>query len=409
MFGVVQEVVIGRQPIFNRDRDVVAYELLFRSNSENRANVIDGDMATGQVLLNAMVEIGLDNLVGNRLAFINFTRRFLMDENLLPPDKSRVYIEVLEDIEPDDEFVAALQRVSDAGYRIALDDFVFDDKYRPLVQLANTVKLDVRSLTRPQLQSNVKTLRDLGVQELLAEKVETQDEFEFCKGLGFDLFQGYFLEKPKIVSGKTVPTNRLITLELLAQLQDPKVRMDQLETIIGRDVTLCFKLLQSVNSSAIGLRRKVESIRQAIMLLGFDRLRMLASLISLSGFTEAPKALMGTALVRAKMCELLGVELKREDASSFYLAGLFSLLEVMLCRPLADVIAALHLTNDVSDAILKHEGVIGEVLHCVISVERVEWDGNDCLGLTSAQIQQAYLKAINAAEQSQAAVREAAA
>lgn len=197
-------------------------------------------------------------------------------------------------------------------------------------------------------------------------------------------------------------------LPCLAQLQDPKVRLDQLETIIGRDVTLCFKLLQSVNSSAMGLRRKVESIRQAIMLLGFDRLRMLVSLISLSGFTEAPKAMMATALIRAKMCELLGVELKREDSSSFYLAGLFSLLEVLLGRPLAEVVGALNLTDDVKEAILNHEGLIGDALRCVIAVERVEWDGTGALGLTPDQIQQAYFKAIAAADQSQAAVSETA-
>lgn len=387
----------------------MAYELLFRSNTENRANVVDGDLATGQVLLNALVEIGLDNLVGNRLAFINFTRRFLLDENLLPPDKSRIYIEVLEDIEPDDEFVAALQRVAQAGYRIALDDFVFADKYRPLVKLAHAVKLDVRTLAPQQLREHVTTLRDLGVRELLAEKVETPDEFVLCMDLGFDLFQGYFLSKPKIVSGKTIPNNRMVTLQLLAELQDPKVQLDGLEKIISCDVPLSFKLLQSVNSSAMGLRRKVESIRQAIMLLGFDRLRMLASLISLSGFNDAPQAMMITALNRAKMCELLGMDLKRDDASSFYLAGLFSMLEILLCSPLAEIIPALHLTHDVEVAILKYEGLIGEALACVIAVERVEWDGNGLLGLTPAQIQQAYLKAIAATEQSQAAISESAA
>lgn len=404
--GIVYEVVIGRQPIFDRNRSVVAYELLFRSNSENRASVLDGDRATGQVLLNALIEIGLDNLVGNRLAFINFTRKFLVDGNLLPPDKSRFYIEVLEDIEPDDEFVGALQRIAQAGYRIALDDFVFADKYRPLVKLAHAVKLDVRLLDRRQLQEHVNTLRDLGVRELLAEKVETPDEFAFCKDLGFDLFQGYFLSKPKIVSGKTIPNNRMVTLQLLAELQDPKVRLEQLEAIISRDVPLTFKLLQSVNSSAIGLRRKVESIRQAIMLLGFDRLRMLASLISLSSFNDAPQAMMITALIRAKMCELLGVDLKREDASSFYLVGLFSMLEVLLCRPLAEIIPSLHLTREMETAILDHEGTLGQTLECVVDVERVEWDGNGRLGLTPAQIQQAYLKAIAATEQTQAAVSE---
>lgn len=402
----MHEVLVGRQPIYNKTLDVVAYELLFRNSAENRANIIDGDLATGQLLLNALVEIGLDNLVGSRLAFINFTRKFLMDESLLPLDKARIVLEVLEDIEPDAEFVQALQRAAQAGYRIALDDFAYSDKYEDLVRVAKTVKLDVRALDRKQLKEHVTLLRDRGVQELLAEKVETQEDFEYCKQLGFDLFQGYFLSKPRIVSGKTVPSNRMVTLQLLSQLQDPKVRVEQLDAIVGRDVTLSFKLLQCVNSSAMGLRRKVESIRQAIMLLGLDRLRMLVSLISLNGFTDTPQSVMTTALVRAKMCELLGQALKREDASSFYLAGLFSLLDVLLSRPLPEILNALNLTDDVKEAILNYEGAIGEVLRCVISVERTEWDGSSCVGLTPAQIQQAYLDAITATEACQAAVGE---
>ncbi len=400
------DVLVGRQPIYNRALDVVAYELLFRSSTENRATIINGDEATGQLLLNALVEIGLDSLVGNRLAFINFTRRFLMDENLLPLEKTRIVLEVLEDIEPDDEFVNALRRVADAGYHIALDDFAFSEKYAELVALAKTVKLDVRALDRKQLHEHVKLLRQRGVRELLAEKVETLEDFEYCKQLGFDLFQGYFLSRPRIVSGQTVPSNRLVALQLLSQLQDPKVRLEQLDKIVSRDVTLSFKLLQSVNSSAIGLRRKVESIRQAIMLLGLDRLRLLVALITMSGFSDAPPAMMTTALVRARMCELLGQTLKREDASSFYLAGLFSLLDVLLNRPLETIINALHLTDDVKEAILNYEGAIGEVLRYVIAVERTEWDGTSFLGLTQAQIQQAYLQAIATVEECQAATRE---
>lgn len=402
----MHDVLVGRQPIYNRTLDVVAYELLFRNSAENRAHVTNGDEATGQLLLNALVEIGLENLVGHQLAFINFTRRYLMDEGLLPLDKSQIVLEVLEDIEPDDEFIQALRRVSAAGYHIALDDFAFSEKYEALVAVARTVKLDVRALNRQQLQEHVSLLRQRGVQHLLAEKVETREDFEFCKQLGFDLFQGYFLSRPLIVTGKTVPGNRLVALELLSQLQDPKVRLEQLDTIVGRDVTLSFKLLQCVNSSALGLRRKVESIRQAISLLGFDRLRMLVSLITLSGFTETPQAVMTAALVRGKMCELLGCRLKRDDASSFYLAGLFSLLDVLLNRPLVEIITALHLADDVKDAILNQDGAIGEVLRCVIAVERTEWDGTGFLGLTPTQIQQAYLQAIAAVNASQAAVSE---
>lgn len=402
----MHEVLVGRQPIYSRTLDVVAYELLFRNSYENRARVTNGDEATGQLLLNALVEIGLENLVGNRLAFINFTRRYLTDDSLLPLDKAQIVLEVLEDIEPDDELVESLRRVAAAGYHVALDDFTFSEKHAALVDVARTVKLDVRALNRQQLQEHVHTLRQRGVPQLLAEKVETREDFDYCHELGFDLFQGYFLSKPQIVAGKTLPGNRMVALQLLSELQDPQVRVEQLETIVGRDVTLSFKLLQCVNSSAIGLRRKVESIRQAIMLLGFDRLRMLVSLITLTSFDDTPPSVMTAALVRGKMCELLARGLKREDASSFYLVGMFSLLDVLLSRPLAEIINALHLTDEVKTGILDLTGVMGDVLRCVIAVERTEWDGTGPLKLTASQIQQAYLQAIAAVQQSQAAISE---
>ena len=400
------EVFVGRQPIYNKALDVVAYELLFRSGSENRADVINCDEATGQVLLNALVEIGLDQLVGDRLAFVNVTRRFITDEGLLPLDKTRIVLEILEGIEPDEEFLSALRRVALAGYRIALDDFTYTEKLRGLVQLADTVKLDVRALDRRQLQEHVQLLRRHGVKQLLAEKVETLDEFECCKRLGFDMFQGYFLSRPLIVGSKTLPNSRIAILQLLCKLQEPEVGVEQLETIVSRDVTLSFKLLQCVNSSAMGVRKKIESIRQAIALLGLERLRMMVTLITLTNLISKPQAVMNTALVRAKMCELLGRALKRDDSSSFYLVGLFSMLDVLLSQPLEAVLHRLHLSDDVKEAILNSEGAMGEVLRCVLAVERVEWDGASCLGLTQIQIQQAYLQAIAAADKCQAAVEE---
>ncbi len=298
-----------------------------------------------------------------------------------------------------------MKRVAAAGYHVALDDFTFSEKYDALIRTARTVKLDVRLLSRDQLREHVAILRARGVPQLLAEKVETREDFEFCKELGFDLFQGYFLSRPRIVTGKAVPSNRLVALQLLSQLQDPKVRLEELDTLVGQDVSLSYKLLQSVNSSAMGLRRKVDSIRQAMLLLGLDRLRMLVSLITLNSFTETPQSVMTTALVRGKMCERLASGLKREDASSFYLAGLFSLLDVVLSRPLSEVVETLHLADDLKAALFRQEGVIGAVLQCVIAVERTEWDGGSCLGLPPAQIQQAYLQAIAAVQQSQAAVK----
>jgi len=397
------EVLVGRQPIYNASLDVVAYELLFRKSGK-WAGVVDGDQATGQVLFNALVEIGLDNLVGDRLAFINCTRRFIAEDGLLPPIKHRIVLEILEDIEPDEEFLGALRRVGQAGYQVALDDFVYTDKCAGLLSLADIVKLDIRQLGQPRLDEHVQLLRRRGVRQLVAEKIETLEEFEHCKRLGFDLFQGYFLSKPRLVRSRTVPGNRLATLQLLASLQDPDVSLEQLEAMIAQDVTLSYKLLQGVNSSAMGVRKKIESIRQAIAMIGLERLRMMVALIALSGLSNKPPAIMNTVLLRAKMCELLARALNRTDCGSFYLVGLFSMLDVLLNLPLATVVKELPLGDDVKEALLNQEGAPGEVLRCVVAVERAEFDGVTCLGLTPMQIQQAYLQSIAAADVCQAAL-----
>ena len=394
----MQDVFIGRQPIYNSKLDLVAYELLFRSGSENCASVIDGDSATGQVLLNTLVEIGLDNLVGERLAYINFTRRFLTDQDSLPFDKDRIVVEILETIEPDEEFIAAVRKVSQSGFKIVLDDFVFAEKFRGLVELADTVKLDIQALDRKQLKVQVQTLRECGIKQLLAEKIETHDEFEYCRELGFNLFQGYFLSRPQIVRGKVIPNNHLAALQLLAKLQNPDVGFKELERIIATDVSLSYKILHYLNSAAIGLPRKIESIRQAITLLGLQRLRMMVTLITLTGISNRPRAIMNIAVTRAKMCELLARMLKRKDFDSFTVVGLFSTLDVLLDSTMADVLKPLPLTDEVKEALLSCKGVMGEVYRCALAAERSNWDTARCVGLSQKQIQEAYLQALAAIE-----------
>jgi EAL and modified HD-GYP domain-containing signal transduction protein len=407
MHGVaMDDVFIGRQPVYDRNLDVAAYELLFRSGTANQAAVKDGNRATSEVFLNAMIEFGLDSLAGDRPVLVNVTRKFIVD-NLLPPlDKGRFILEILEDIEPDEEFVAAMQRVAAAGYRIALDDFEFADKYLPMVKLAEIVKLDVRGLGLERLEQDAKILRRVGVKQLLAEKVETLDEFEHCKRLGFDLFQGYFLSKPRVLTGKTVRSQRLSTLQVLTALRKPDVGFEQLETIIGRDVTLTYKLLRYVNSASTGVRKKVESIRQAVSLLGLERLRTMVTLLTLSEMKDKPAEMVHIALTRAKTCELLGQALNRKDCESFYIVGLFSMLDALLDAPLETVVQSLPLCDDVRVALLDREGAMGHALNCALAMERPGADDVRLLGLSAAQIQHAYLEALGAARESQAELRQ---
>jgi EAL and modified HD-GYP domain-containing signal transduction protein len=194
------DVFVGRQPIFDRHLDVVAYELLFRSGCTNWADIADGEYATSQVIHNVFMEIGLESLVGSKRAFINLTRDFILhhDTAMFPTD--RVVLEILEDIVVDAELIAAVRALSHQGYTIALDDFVFHEHLRPLVEVADIIKVDVLALDRPALWQNVASLAQYDV-ELLAEKVETRDDLACCWELGFDYFQGYFLCEPDIVTG----------------------------------------------------------------------------------------------------------------------------------------------------------------------------------------------------------------
>ena len=389
----MQTVFIGRQPIYDRQLNVFAYELLFRSDMENQATIVDDDLATCRVLIDSLMEIGLDNLVGARPAFINVTRKFLLGECPIPFDKERLVLEVLERVQIDDEVAAALRRLSGEGYTIAFDDLTFGDYRNTLVELANVVKIDVREFDAEQLRAQVQQMRRSPV-ELLAEKVETLDEYEYCRQLGFDYFQGYFLSRPRVIQGQRIPGNRLALLDLLAKLQNDHIELNELERSLCQDVGLTYKLLRYINSSAVGVRRKVDSVRQALALLGLKRLRTMVTLIALAGVDDKPLALMTTALFRARMCELLGAAVKRDDTSSFFTVGLFSSLDALLDSPMEVILRDVPLSDDLKDALLEFEGTMGQALRCTLAWERSDFATAGFLKVPAETVRECYLSAV---------------
>jgi EAL and modified HD-GYP domain-containing signal transduction protein len=388
------EVFVGRQPIFTRQLDVVAYELLFRSDEGNQARVMNGDQATSQVILNTFVEIGLDAIVGQKRAFINLTRDFLLHDYAPVFPAERVVLEVLEDIPVDAALIAAVRRLAAQGYTIALDDFIYHERLQPLVEVADIIKVDVLALDRRALREHSAALRQYNVR-LLAEKVETQEDFAYCQALGFDYFQGFFFCKPEIIKGHRVPANRFATLQLLAKLQDPAVHFRELEELISRDIALSYKLLRLVNSTFYALPRKVDSLRQALLLLGTEFITPWVSLIILSGIDDKPHELMMTAMVRAKMCELLAQAGGHSDTEAFFTAGLFSALEAIMDGTGEEVLRSLPLTDDLMAALLRYEGILGRVLHCTLAYERGDWQAVSCPGLDNTTITESYLQAFN--------------
>ena len=388
-------IYIGRQPIYDRDLNVVAYELLYRkSEQDNWADVTDGEHATTHVLNNAFMEIGFDALVGEYKAFINMPRGYIVSEQLLSLPPERVVLELLEDIAVDDEVVAAVQRLSQQGYIIALDDFVFHEKLVPLVQLADIIKIDLKVLSSESLVEHVKQLKQ-GDVRLLAEKVETQEEFDNCRQLGFDYFQGYFFSRPQIISSDKLPTNRLSILQLIARIYDPEVSFDELDRLISQDVTLSFKLLRVINSAAYALPRKIESMKQAVTILGIKNIRNWISMISFSGVDDKPSELFRSSMIRAKMCENLALALGVRDSDSCFTIGLFSNLDAIMDQPLTVLIMPLPLSTEIKQALLEREGMMGKTLNCVLAYEQGDWEKVVLDGLSPQQIRQAYAESLH--------------
>jgi EAL and modified HD-GYP domain-containing signal transduction protein len=395
----MDQIFIGRQPIFDADRNVVAYELLFRSGQRNTATVVDGDQATAQTLVNGIMDFGLDQVVGNKLAFVNLTRNFLLNQDRLPALQGRLVLEVLEDITPDPPIIDALKELVRRGYTVALDDFTYREELRPLIAIAQIIKLELPQIGLDALPSHVERLRKFNCR-LLAEKIETYEEFERCKALGIQYFQGYFLSRPETLSNKRLPANKLAVLQILAKVQDPDATLDELEKLVGADVALSYRILRFANSAQFAVSTKVDTVRRAIVMTGLQQIRTWVSLIVLARLDDKPPELLRIAIQRARLCELLARDLDRKPPESYATAGLFSTLEALLDRPIDEVLASLPLNDDLVAALRDQSGPIGEVLRMVLDGERGDWSACARLGIDTARISALYLSAIEWTEQS---------
>ena len=366
-------IYLGRQAIFDTRLEVAAYELLYRDGRQNAAVFTDDDTATRTVLTRALTEFGLDSVSDGRDVFVNFSPESLNREfaDLLP--REQTVIEVLETVEPDEPTVEAFRTLKNEGCRLALDDFVFEDRFAPLLDLADIVKVDLRLTDPADLEAHVAAMRKHDV-KLLAEKVETSEEYDRCRELGFDLFQGWFFCKPTIMEGRSLETDRIGTLRLIARLQDPSLEMGEAAELIAQDPGLSVKLLKFINSSACGLGRKVESIKHAAALVGRHKLKLWATLLGLGGMSDKPRELLIAANVRGRMCEQIGATAFGDDSGSYFTVGMFSLLDAMLDMPMDDLIGDLPLSETVIEGLLHGRGDLGRVLDAVKTWEREQAD-----------------------------------
>lgn len=388
------QVLVGRQPIYNQKLDVVAYELLYRdANNEDSAEFHDADQATTEVIINTFLEIGLQNITGQLPAYINLTRSYLLGEKTLPIQKDQIVLEVLENVEIDSQLVDSLRELSKQGYTIALDDYLYQEHHDELIKIADIIKIDVLSLSQDDIKHQVDILKKHDV-TLLAEKIETQDIFEFCKSSGFDLYQGFFLSKPKTISGQQISTNRLPILRLMSMLYDENVEISDLENIINQDVSLSYRLLRYINSSFYGLRIKIESVNHALVLLGIIKIRHWISLICLTRIEDKPSYIITTALVRSRMCELLAEASGDRNSNSYFTVGLFSSLDALLDMTMEKILATMPLSEAIVQALLNGDGIMGAALNCTLQYERGNWEAVSFCELDISTIKDCYLQSI---------------
>jgi c-di-GMP-related signal transduction protein len=370
------QVFVARQPIFDTRQRVVAYELLFRNSMENWYPGGDPDLASSSVIRNAVTTFDLRSLTAGKKAYVNVTKRVLCEGlySVLPP--KRTVIELLESIEADAETLAAVRVARAAGYDVALDDFVQRPNIEALMPFANVLKVDFLATVGDERRRIVERARGKKL-VLLAEKLETEAEFRIAEKLGYTLFQGYFFQRPEIVTRADIPPSKLTYVRFLRELQAPTLDFGGIEEIIKHDVSLSVRLLKFLNSAAFGWRSRVTSLKQALVLLGERPFRKWASLIAVVGMTgDRPPELALISLIRAKFAEalcplarLVGAEL---DA---FLMGLLSALDAMVGRPLPELLAEISVSRAIDAALLREDTPLGRVRALVLAYERGDWSG----------------------------------
>jgi EAL and modified HD-GYP domain-containing signal transduction protein len=372
------DVLVGRQPILDRRNQTVAYELLFRSGMENRFDGTDGTVASTAVIANSFLTIGCNRVLSAKRGFINFTRTLLVEGHATILPKDQVVIEILEDVEPDGEVVEACRKLKEAGYRMALDDVGAADTQFPLQPYAEYVKLDWLATEAAYRAPLCDYFRERGLR-LLAEKVETRDDFESALACGCELFQGFYFARPEILSARQVPTSKLACLRLLGEIQKPDLNFDCIESLVRPDVGLTQKLLFFVNSAAFPRRSRIGSLPQALVYLGEGNVRQWVTLAALPKMASGkPAELVTASLIRARFCELAAERARpRRRSASCFLIGLLSLLDAMVGRPLDELVEELGLEAPVANAILgrpRNGDGLRVLLEMAVALERSDFD-----------------------------------
>jgi EAL and modified HD-GYP domain-containing signal transduction protein len=366
-------VYMGRQPIFDRNKKTIAYQLLHRSSETNAANPDEAEHATRELVEHTLLQWGLDTLLSGKVGHVHVDARFLASGLHLALPAERVVLQLAADVDIDGDHRHSVIEAKLAGYQLALSD-VAGRAVPPtadMLQLADIIKVDVTTLSVDQLGATVQSLRAQAPRaHLLAEKVEELEQYRVCQALGFDLFQGFFFAKPEVLTKEARTVSSGAAIALLVEVQQPNVSLRRLEQLVVADPSLAFRLLALVNSSMMGLTTRVESVYHALVLLGIDRVRQLATLITMSTRSKGNEELLNLAATRAYMAKALIDDHDLEHSA--YTAGLLSVIDVLFQISMADLVNELPLAPVVADGLRDRSGPIGAMLQAIDAYERVD-------------------------------------
>ena len=393
---------VARQAILDRQQRLYAYELLFRGDgNHNEFDGTESGTATKQVISHTLLSAGLEDILAGKKGFLNFDYRLLADAMHLNFPKQSIVIELLESVKPSKDLVALCCTIRDQGYTLALDDFVWSPEYEPLTLLASVIKVDIRA-TPPEEQKRLVDKFKLRGLKMLAEKVETHEEFAHARDLGFDYFQGYFFARPLVVRGHDISANKTTCLRLLREIYKPDPDFQKIAKLIRQDVALSYKLLRYVNSAAMARRETTESLERALVILGETGIRRWAALATLPALaTNKPGELSTMSLVRARFCEQMALRSGFASASNdAFLVGLFSLLDALVDRPIGEALQELRLPPAIADVLLGKDSAPQPLLRLhelIRSYEDGNWSRVETLTqechLPNGAVREGYLEA----------------
>lgn len=393
------DVFLARQPIFDSKQRVQSYEILYRSGLVNSFDGIDGDEASREVIFNTFQTFGIENLTNGKPVFINFTESLINEEIATLFSRDFLVVEILETVLPSEEVIEKSKALKEMGYKIALDDFVYSKEYEGLIELADIVKIDFLDTDIKEIERLSKDLKSRNI-KLLAEKVETREEFEVAKNLGFSLFQGYFFSKPEVVISKKLHPIKTTSLQLVDEVNKDEIDFEKIANIISRDLSLTYNLLKLVNSAAFGFRHRIKNVKHAAVALGEREIKKWIYLVVLNDMGDKdPDELTRLSLIRARFAELLGMNTRfNKQSEDMFLLGLFSLLDVILNKPIEEVLDEIQASDTIKTALIDRSGEMGKIYKMIIAYEKGQWDEvfayADKLDINCNLIGQAYMDAL---------------